>query len=379
MSAAGVEFFYVDNTNQRQGPLPELEIARLIGEGTILDSTRVWTAGMADWREAASVPSLARFFERTIVMPSARPAAPPPPPRQPAAPQTQQMGGPAPSSARPAQPMGGAYPASAQPTQPMGGAYPSSSPPAGASARPAGGFASSFASAAQSFTSAAQPTEPARAVAAQAGPGGALVPSLPVWGLFGRVLLAAIGGMLIVPSPWTSTMLYQFMAEHTAMPNGTRFKFTGQPLDIWWVFIAIGIAGWLRLIPYGGALVGMVITWGLGVLVIRWLCAKLELENGPLNLTFQGDFLPFIGWNLLLIVSFITIIGWAWVMRLMLRWMCEQVRGSIGFEFQGSAVEILWRTFVFGLTAMFLIPIPWMARWYTNWMISQFHVVPARA
>jgi len=201
---------------------------------------------------------------------------------------------------------------------------------------------------------------------------------MPVWGLIGYTLLAAIGGMLIVPSPWTSTMLYQFLSRHTAMPNGTRFKFTGQPLDIWWVFIAIGVAGWLRLIPYGGALLGIVITWGLAVLAIRWLCSKLELESGPLNLSFTGDFLPFIGWNLLLIVSFITIIGWAWVMRLMLRWMCENVRGSIGFEFQGSAIEILWRTFVFGLTAMFLIPIPWMLRWYTNWMISQFHVVPAR-
>src|SRR4051794_20571918 len=99
MSASSAEFYYVDSTNQRQGPMPELEIARLISEGTIRDETRVWTAGMADWREAASVPSLARFFERTIVMPAARPAAPPPPPERTAAPQP--VAGPVPPSRQP--------------------------------------------------------------------------------------------------------------------------------------------------------------------------------------------------------------------------------------------------------------------------------------
>ncbi len=335
MSGSATAFYYVDNANQRQGPIGEDEVHRLIGEGVIAAGTRVWTAGMPEWREAASTDRLARFFESTVVMPPPRGAAARPP----------------------------SFPAPAAGDRP-----PAPAPSPGAGFQPPFGERPT----APTFSASATP----RSVAVAAT--GPLIPDLPIWGLFGRALLAAIGSILIVPSPWTSTMVYRFLCEHTAMPGGARLRFTGLPLDIWLVFILIGLAGWLRLVPYGG-LVGLLISAGLMVLVLRWFCSKVETARGPLNLSFQGGVLPYIGWNVLLILSFITIVGWAWVMQYMMRWICQNVRGAIGFEFHGTGLEILWRSLVFGLGAMFLIPIPWLLRWYMNWFISRVHAVPASA
>jgi hypothetical protein len=207
---------------------------------------------------------------------------------------------------------------------------------------------------------------------------GPLIADLPVWGLFGRAVLAFLGTVVVIPSPWTSTIFYRFFNEHISLPDGARLRFAGQPLDIWWVFIVISLCVWLRAIPYAGLPCALV-TWAMGVFVLRWACQKLETARGSLNLTFEGGILPYIGWNVLLIVSFVTIVGWAWVMRAMIRWICQNVRGSLAFEFQGAGLEILWRVLVLAFGSIFLIPIPWLMRWYANWLISQVHVVPARA
>jgi hypothetical protein len=36
---------------------------------------------------------------------------------------------------------------------------------------------------------------------------------------------------------------------------------------------------------------------------------------------------------------------------------------------------MLWRTLVFGVGAVLIIPIPWVIRWYTTWYVSQFALV----
>ena len=37
---------------------------------------------------------------------------------------------------------------------------------------------------------------------------------------------------------------------------------------------------------------------------------------------------------------------------------------------------MLWRTFLFALGCRsFIIPIPWVLRWYTGWYVSQFALV----
>ena len=41
--------WYYDQGGQRQGPIPEAELDRLLASGTITLSTLVWCEGMADW------------------------------------------------------------------------------------------------------------------------------------------------------------------------------------------------------------------------------------------------------------------------------------------------------------------------------------------
>ena len=48
----------------------------------------------------------------------------------------------------------------------------------------------------------------------------------------------------------------------------------------------------------------------------------------------------------------------------------ERTRREVTFN--ASGLEVLWRTIVFSIGFAFLIPIPWVLRWYANWFISQF-------
>ena len=61
-------YYYVDDAGERQGPLPEAEIVRLIQRGTARAETLIWTAGMSDWARADAVPPFSGAFA----------AAPPP-------------------------------------------------------------------------------------------------------------------------------------------------------------------------------------------------------------------------------------------------------------------------------------------------------------
>jgi hypothetical protein len=63
----------------------------------------------------------------------------------------------------------------------------------------------------------------------------------------------------------------------------------------------------------------------------------------------------------------------------MMRWMCRTVTGTHRFDFHASGWSILWRTLAFGFGSIFLLPMPWLLRWFTAWFISEIEVADARA
>jgi hypothetical protein len=68
----------------------------------------------------------------------------------------------------------------------------------------------------------------------------------------------------------------------------------------------------------------------------------------------------------------ITIIGWAWVYVAQIRWMCRHLEGTRrDVVFKGSGLQFLWRSIVTLLVSVFIIPIPWMYRWFSRWLASQ--------
>ncbi len=209
-----------------------------------------------------------------------------------------------------------------------------------------------------------------------------------VWSLFGRTLLVAIGTLLVIPAPWVMTSFYKWLIEHLRVPQLPALGFSGKPGDIWWVFILIGLCSYAGL-PEAHAhprehlhVLPILLIPGqaaLGWLVLRWLIPNITSAGQPLGLRFNGDILGYIGWSLLLYISFITIIGWAWVTSAWMRWIAANIAGTPGpVSFNATGLEILWRTLVVAVGCAFIIPIPWVLHWYVRWYVSQFSVA-ARA
>ena len=204
--------------------------------------------------------------------------------------------------------------------------------------------------------------------------GGALSADLPLWPLLGRTVLFVIGMLLVIPAPWTATAFYRWIVSRLYVPGRPNMAFTGQPLDIWYVFIAIGVLTYLGsadlyYLQYLSIPIQAVLSW----MIIRWIAANLSSNGQPLPIAFNGSALGYVGWQVLLYVSFITIIGWAWVITAWMRWICRNIEGTHReVIFVGSGLEVLWRSIVFGIACVFIIPIPWVLRWYANWYLSQF-------
>jgi hypothetical protein len=218
-------------------------------------------------------------------------------------------------------------------------------------------------------------------VSAGAYSGGPLSIDVGTWSLFGRSLLFVIGELLVVPAPWTATGFYRWMASRLHVPGRPNLGFTGQVGDIWYVFVALGLMSYAGLtgssyLPYILIPVQAFLSW----MVVRWLAANLSSNGERLPIEFNGSALGYVGWYLLMTISVITIIGWAWVTTAWMRWICRNIGGTHReVVFNATGWGVLWRTFLFALGCGFLIPIPWVLRWYTRWYVSQFALVDRTA
>jgi hypothetical protein len=206
-----------------------------------------------------------------------------------------------------------------------------------------------------------------------------------VWALLGRALLAGIGLVLIIPAPWAMTSYYRWLISHLRVPAVPGPGFTGRPGDIWWVFVLSGLCSYagvphlhhhIHYLRFLIIFVEPLLSW----LILRWVVANLSSEGRPLAASFAGSVGGYIGWNILLYLSFVTIIGWAWMMTAFVRWICRNiVDATRTVSFQASGWQVLWRTLAFVLASCFIIPIPWMLHWYVRWYVSQFSVAEKAA
>lgn len=215
---------------------------------------------------------------------------------------------------------------------------------------------------------------------ASVSPTGPLLPSFPVWGLFGRSLLYVLGQILVIPAPWTATGYHRFICEQVALPDGRRLRFSGQPGDIWYVFIGLAVLGWLHNVQHAG--VSGAVTLATNLLtfpVLRWFCGNVRTDDGQLKLSFDGEVLAWLGWNILLVLSLLTVIGWAWVLRAMMQWICRKTTGTVRFTFTATGLSILGHALLLVVICVFIIPIPWAMRWYADWFARQFSVVSPNA
>jgi hypothetical protein len=200
---------------------------------------------------------------------------------------------------------------------------------------------------------------------------------LELWPYLGWALLFVVGEIVIVLTPWTAVYLYRYMVDRIRVPGRPNLSFTGQPLDIWYVFIGVGILSYVGLSD--NAFVKLLAFVGqafLGWMILRWGLSKLASNGQPIPISFEGSPVVYFGWYLFMLVSTVTIIGWAWVLTAWMRWICRNIAGTRReVVFTASGLQVLWRTLVFCFGCAFIIPIPWVLRWYSEWYISQFALV----
>jgi hypothetical protein len=217
----------------------------------------------------------------------------------------------------------------------------------------------------------------------------------PVWDLFWRSIAMTFGMLLVIPAPWAGPWFYRWLAGRLSLPNGRRLLLespfnASAALFLVFALSIVAPAAYTGLIaaydpaaaadaagPALARLLGSAIEFVCTFLIMRWFVGSLRSDDGALAIRFEGDFWPYLGWNLLIGLSMITLIGWAWVLRFLLRWICRNIAGTHRFDFVGEGSSLLWRLIVLFIGCLFIIPIPWLFAWFYNWLVTQFVVAPA--
>jgi hypothetical protein len=197
-----------------------------------------------------------------------------------------------------------------------------------------------------------------------------------------RSIVYALGAATIILMPWTIVWYLKWIVSCVRVPGRPNLSFTGSAMTLvpWIaglvVLEIVAVASGIRILGTLVSIGTIVATW----LFIRWQVANIASNGQPLGLSFSGSVWAYIGYNLLLAISFITIIGWAWVYAAQARWFCRNVEGTRRMVvFKGTGLEILWRLIVVSLASSLIIPIPWMFRWMMRWMLSQTELVDRSA
>ncbi len=294
------------------GPCSEAQLGELIASGAVTGETYVWTDGMENWQHARDIPGLM----------SSRPRPPGPP-----------------DLAR------GSF----------GGGNP------GGGSRGAAGLGGAAASPALS-----------------GGPGRSLWIDFGIWDFTWRSIVLAFCSFIVIPLPWVLVWYLKWLVPHLQVRGRPNLGFEGTAMTIvpWFfgavvVTIALALSGneWLGDLS---VVVQLVLHW----LFLKWLIANLSSDGRPLGLAFSGSIWGFIGWAVLMAVSVVTIIGWAWVWTAWMRWICGHIQGTRrAVIFDGRGLDFLWRAIVAVIAASFIIPIPWMYRWMMRWGASQTELV----
>jgi hypothetical protein len=209
---------------------------------------------------------------------------------------------------------------------------------------------------------------------------GPLSIDLGLWDFTWRSLALFVGLVFIIPTPWVIVMYCQWIVSCVHVPGRPNLTFTGRPVTLMWYFAAlaviIGVAfTGSQLLNNLMVILQIVLYW----LLIKWFVANISSNGQPLGLSFSGSFWGYLGWNILAFVSVITIVGWAWVYTAQIRWMCRHIEGTRREAvFNATGLAFLWRSLVTFIACAFVIPIPWVMRWFIGWQVSQTALVERR-
>jgi len=208
--------------------------------------------------------------------------------------------------------------------------------------------------------------------------GGTLSIDFGIWDFVWRGIVLFLGLITVIPAPWALVWYIKWMVSQVQVPGRPNMSFVGHALTLVpWYFgfivlaIIVGVIG-SKALSNLLSIAQIALYW----LFLRWLIANLASNGQPLGLSFSGSFWAYLGWTLLTVISFITIIGWAWVYAAQVRWICRNIQGTHRqVVFNGTGLQYLWRIIVALLLSLLIIPIPWVWRWVMQWQASQTELV----
>jgi len=201
---------------------------------------------------------------------------------------------------------------------------------------------------------------------------------------FGWSVLYVVLNMLCIPAAWGVAGLTRWWTGRVERSDGGSLTFDGRGGQMWALFLALAVLDFLPQIvrtatrgdhrSMGMVLLASLVLLPLVVAVklpaLRWIVAHLHLDPGG-RAQFTGSYGGYLGWMVILFASYFTIIGWAWVLPAMVRWLCGHIRGQ-GWtvEFSGTGWALLWRSGLWFLGLLPIVTIPWVMRaayaWFTN-------------
>jgi GYF domain 2 len=208
--------------------------------------------------------------------------------------------------------------------------------------------------------------------------GGTLSIDFGIWEFVWRSIVLFLGLITVIPAPWALVWYIKWIVAQVGVPGRPNMSFVGNALTLVpWYFgfivlaIIVGVIG-SKALSNLLSIAQIALYW----LFLRWLIANLASNGQPLGLSFSGSFWAYLGWTLLTVISFITIIGWAWVYAAQVRWICRNIQGTHRqIVFNGTGLQYLWRIIVALLLSSLIIPIPWVWRWLMQWQASQTELV----
>jgi GYF domain 2 len=194
-----------------------------------------------------------------------------------------------------------------------------------------------------------------------------------VWPLLGRSIVVVLAQLVVLPAPWAMTSFYRWFVDHLHVPGHQRVAFAGKPEDIWYIFMLNALMAYAGVIHHYLPLVAFFLQPLFLLIIARWFIRNLVWDGQAARLRFTAGYWPLLAWNILLIISIFSIIGWAWVWTALARWACRRVEGGgRSLLCTMSGWGLLWRSVLFALSCIVIIPIPWTFHWFTRWMVAQF-------
>ncbi|KHK03176.1 hypothetical protein [Desulfovibrio sp. TomC] len=210
---------------------------------------------------------------------------------------------------------------------------------------------------------------------------------------FGYSFLFLFLFFLILPGAWGAVPFAVWWTAHLAFDDGARAEFTGRAGQVWVLMAGLAFLAYLPSLATAGlpksgrtgfiqlalSLVLFPLDAALKLPIYRWFIENIRLTPGG-RPRFTATYAGYVGWLSLLLLSLVTVVGWAWAAVAMQRWFCRHIESeAYVVSFTGTGWGLLWRSLFWLVGMVLLLPLPWVFRSIYGWWAGNLVVTHTAA